>query len=151
LESCTRDLVSHGTEVGLVVVDYLQLFLPYYQHDLDSADQDYCHTRELEAILTQLALLAKELNCAVLIVWQLGPDIDQREDRRPLMWDLRLTEFMERNIDLVMMLYRDELYVGDRATAPGVADIFIGKHKNGPTGMVRVVFQPRFTRFGNLG
>jgi len=150
LESCIRDLESHGVHIGLVVVDYLQLFLPYCPQNLDSADQDYRRTRALEEILTSLSLLAAQLHFAVVVLWQLGPDVDQRKDKRPVVGDLRLTEFMERNIDLVMMLYRDELYNRDSSTAPGIADIFIGKQKNGPTGLVRVDFQSRFAKFGNL-
>lgn len=150
VERCTRDLRSHGVHIGLVIVDYLQLFLPYCPQILDSADQDYRRTRALEEILTSLSLLAAQLDFAVVVLWQLGPEVDQRKDKCPTVGDLRLTEFMERNTDLVMMLYRDELYNRDSSTAPGIADIFIGKQKNGPTGLVRVEFQSRFAKFGNL-
>jgi replicative DNA helicase len=150
IENCIRNLGSHGVHIGLVVVDYLQLFLPYCPLGLEGADPDYDRTRALEEILTRMKLLAEQLDFAVVVLWQLGPEVDQRSDKCPAVGDLRLTEFMERNIDLVMMLYRDELYNRDSSTAPGIADIYIGKQKNGPTGLVRVDFQSRFAKFKNL-
>lgn len=130
--------IHHRTPLGLVVVDYLQLM---------AGDAD---TRDLAIGEMSRALkrLAKELGCPVLAVSQLNRGVEQRADKRPMLSDLRESGNIEQDADLILFVYRDEVYHPNEA-AKGSAELILAKHRNGPTGNVPLTFFGQFTRFEN--
>jgi replicative DNA helicase len=130
---------EHG--LGLIVVDYLQLMqVPGTKEN---------RATEISEISRGLKALAKELEVPVIALSQLNRSVEQRNDKRPVMSDLRESGAIEQDADLVMFLYRDEIY-NPETEQRGEAELIISKHRNGPTGMVRLVFMNQYTRFASL-
>jgi len=128
-------------ELGLVIVDYLQLMRP--EHPSDS------RVEQIGQISRGLKLLARELNIPVIAVSQLSRAVESRPDKRPLLSDLRESGQIEQDADLVMFIYRDEYYNRDSERL-GEADIIVAKHRNGPVGEVVLTFLSRYPKFANL-
>ncbi len=130
---------EHG--VGLIVVDYLQL--------MEGRNQEN-RVQEVSEISRSLKLLARELNVPVLALSQLSRGVENRPDKVPQLADLRESGSIEQDADVVMFIYREEMYKGKDARRPHIAEIHIKKHRNGPTGQVDLFFDADKTSFKNL-
>jgi replicative DNA helicase len=144
IRSNSRRLAREHGQLGLVVVDYLQLMSSNAGADSEN------RATELADISRSLKMLAKELKCPVMALSQLNRSVETRADKRPLMSDIRESGAIEQDADTIMFLYRDEYYTKDACKEPGVAEVIIGKQRNGPTGTVRLAFLGDQTRFESL-
>lgn len=136
---CRRMQMEHGLD--LIVIDYLQLMT--VQSRFENRQQ------EISQISRGLKALAKEMNCPVFSLGQLSRAPEQRQDHRPIMSDLRESGAIEQDADVILMLYRDEQYNEDTEDR-GIAEVLITKHRNGPTGRVKLYFQHECTRFQSI-
>lgn len=141
LRARARRLVKEHGQPGLIVIDYLQLMhLPGHNEN---------RTAEISEISRSLKSLAKELNVPVIALSQLNRGLEQRADKRPVMSDLRESGAIEQDADLIVFIYRDEVY-NENTPDKGIAEIIIAKQRNGPIGKVRLTFLGQFTCFENF-
>ena len=138
----SRRLMREHGQLGLIVVDYLQLMqVPGFKADN--------RTAEISEISRSLKSLAKELSVPVVALSQLNRSLEQRQDKRPVMSDLRESGAIEQDADVICFIYRDEVYHED-SPDKGSAEIIIAKQRNGPIGKIKVAFLGQFTRFEDL-
>ncbi len=135
-----RIKARHG-DLGLIVVDYLQL--------MSTPGRPESRQVEVADLSRGLKILARELDCPVVALAQLNRQLEYRQDKRPMLADLRESGSIEQDADVVMFIYRDESY-NTETDQRGTAEIIVAKHRNGPTGNVRLAFLDHFTKFSNM-
>ena len=138
-----RRLRKQYGELGVIVIDYLQLM----------SGRSNAESRQVEVaeMSRGLKILARELNCPVIALSQLSRNLEARQDKRPMLSDLRESGSLEQDADVVMFLYREDAY--DKEASPdvrGMAEVIIAKHRNGPTDTARLAFLSQYARFDNM-
>ena len=131
--------------LDLVIVDYIQLM----EGAPGRGRRDENRVQEISAISRGLKLMARDLDVPLICVSQLNRSPDSRPDKHPLLSDLRESGAIEQDADVVLMLYRDSYY-NKESEEKGLTDLDIAKHRNGPTGRVKLAFMDRYAKFGNL-
>jgi len=135
-----RRLTREHGELGMIMIDYLQLMqVPGHSEN---------RTNEISLISRSLKALAKDLNVPVVALSQLNRSLEQRTNKRPIMSDLRESGAIEQDADIVIFIYRDEVYNED-SPEKGMAEIIIGKQRNGPIGTLKLTFLGQYTKFEN--
>ena len=129
-------------DIGLVVIDYLQLIQ-------GSSGKNSSREQEIAEISRSLKILAKELNIPVIALSQLSRSVEKRDDKRPMLSDLRESGSIEQDADIVIFLYRDDYYNED-SEKKNVAEVILAKHRGGSTGTVDLAWLPSYTKFANL-
>jgi replicative DNA helicase len=138
-----RRLKARDGGLGLVIVDYLQLMSGHAKSRAENRQV------EVSEISRGLKVLARELDIPVLALSQLSRNLEMRQDKRPLLADLRESGSIEQDADVVLFIYRDEIYNSDSPDR-GTAEIIVAKHRNGPTGVTPLAFVDRYTRFASM-
>jgi replicative DNA helicase len=142
LRSKARRLKSREPGLGLIIVDYLQL--------MASDRNAESRVQEVSQISRALKVLARELEVPILAMSQLSRAVEQRHDKRPILSDLRDSGSIEQDADLVMFIYRDEYYLGEESDQQGIAEVILAKHRNGPTGTIKLSWLRRYAKFADL-
>jgi replicative DNA helicase len=132
---------QYGGKLGLLVIDYIQL--------MSGNRQGENRATEVSDISRAIKSLAKELQVPIVALSQLSRKVEERTDKRPMMSDLRESGAIEQDADVILMMYREEYYKPDTPDK-GIAEVIIGKQRNGPTGTIRLTFLGEYTRFESL-
>ena len=137
-----RVVYQKCNNLGLIIIDYLQLM------EMPGSKEN--KNNEISEISRTLKIFSKELKVPIIILSQLNRSLEQRVDKRPIMSDLRSSGAIEQDADLILFIYRDEVYNKNSQEAPGMSEIIIGKQRNGPIGVVKLLFSGEFAKFIDL-
>ena len=143
VRSKARRLKARHPNLGLIIVDYLQLLTPSSRRESDGRVQ------EVSEMSRSLKILARDLNVPIVALSQLSRAVEQRTDKRPILSDLRESGSIEQDADLVAFVYRDEYYNED-SDQQGLAEVILAKHRNGPTDSIKLSFLKRYAKFSDL-
>jgi replicative DNA helicase len=143
VRSKARRLKARHPNLGLIIVDYLQLLTPSSRRESDGRVQ------EVSEMSRSLKILARDLEVPILALSQLSRAVEQRTDKRPILSDLRESGSIEQDADLVAFVYRDEYYNED-SDQQGLAEVILAKHRNGPTDSIKLSFLKRYAKFSDL-
>jgi len=143
IRSKARRLKARHPDLGLIIVDYLQLLTPSHRRDSDGRVQ------EVSEMSRSLKILARDLDVPIVALSQLSRAVEQRTDKRPILSDLRESGSIEQDADLVAFVYRDEYYNED-SDQQGLAEVILAKHRNGPTDSIKLSFLKRYAKFSDL-
>jgi replicative DNA helicase len=141
IRSKARRLKSREPNLGLIIIDYLQL--------MTSGTNAESRVQEVSQISRSLKVLARDLDVPIIALSQLSRAVEQRQDKRPILSDLRESGSIEQDADLVGFIYRDEYY-NDESDQQGLAEVILAKHRNGPTDSVKLSFLKRYAKFADL-
>ncbi len=139
---CRRLKADKGLD--LIIIDYLQLMSPDSKKRVDGRQQ------EISALSRYLKLLAREIDCPIIVLSQLSRKPEERQDKRPILSDLRDSGSIEQDADMVMFLYRDEYYNPDNPDNKGLCELNIAKHRSGPTKKIELAWVERYTKFSDI-
>jgi replicative DNA helicase len=142
IRSKARRLKSKHADLGLIIVDYLQL--------MTSGTTVENRVQEVSQISRSLKVLARDLDVPIVALSQLSRAVEQRHDKRPILSDLRESGSIEQDADIVMFIYRDEYYNAEESDQQGLAEVIVAKHRNGPTDTVKLSFLKRYAKFSDL-
>jgi replicative DNA helicase len=142
IRSKARRLKSKHPELGLILIDYLQL--------MTSGTTVENRVQEVSQISRSLKVLARDLDVPIVAMSQLSRAVEQRHDKRPILSDLRESGSIEQDADLVCFIYRDEYYNQEESDQQGLAEVIVAKHRNGPTDTVKLSFLKRYAKFADL-
>jgi replicative DNA helicase len=142
LRSKARRLKARAPDLGLIIVDYLQL--------MTSGSTAENRVQEVSQISRNLKVLARDLDVPILALSQLSRAVEQRHDKRPILSDLRESGSIEQDADLVLFVYRDDYYNGEESDQQGLAELILAKHRNGPTDAIKLSFLRRYAKFADL-
>lgn len=141
LRSKCRKLKMRNEKLGLIIIDYLQL--------MGGGRRSESRQQEISEISRSLKVLARELRVPIIALSQLSRAVESRDDKKPMLSDLRESGAIEQDADVVMFIYREDYYLKEESTRPGMADIIIAKQRNGATGTVELVWLGQYTKFAN--
>jgi replicative DNA helicase len=141
IRSKARRLKSRHPDLGLLVIDYLQL--------MSSSGNAENRVQEVSQISRSLKVLARDLEVPIVALSQLSRAVEQRTDKRPILSDLRESGSIEQDADLVAFIYRDEYY-NEESEHQGLAEVILAKHRNGPTDSLKLSFLKRYAKFADL-
>jgi replicative DNA helicase len=141
IRSKARRLKAKQPDLGLIIVDYLQL--------MTSGTNAENRVQEVSQISRSLKVLARDLEVPIVALSQLSRAVEQRHDKRPILSDLRESGSLEQDSDIVIFIYRDEYY-DDESDQQGLAELHVAKHRNGPTDTVKLSFLRRYAKFADL-
>ena len=142
IRSKARRLKSKHPDLGLLIVDYLQL--------MTSGMSPENRVQEVSQISRSLKVLARDLDVPIVALSQLSRAVEQRHEKRPILSDLRESGSLEQDADIVCFIYRDEYYNPDDSPDQGLAEVIVAKHRNGPTDTVKLSFLKRYAKFADL-
>jgi replicative DNA helicase len=142
IRSKLRRLKLRQPDLGLVIIDYLQL--------MTSGTSAENRVQEVSQISRALKVLARDLDVPIIALSQLSRAVEQRHDKRPILSDLRESGSIEQDADLVMFVYRDEYYNPEETDSAGIAEVILAKHRNGATDSIKLAFQKRYAKFADL-
>jgi replicative DNA helicase len=142
IRSKARRLKAREPKLGLIIVDYLQL--------MTSGSSFENRVQEVSQISRNLKVLARDLDVPIVALSQLSRAVEQRQDKRPILSDLRESGAIEQDADIVAFIYRDEYYTKEESEHMGEAEVIVAKHRNGPTDTVKLSFYTRFAKFADL-
>ena len=131
--------------LGLIIVDYIQLM----EGAPNLRRRDENRVQELSAISRGLKMMARDLDVPIIVVSQLNRSPDARNDKRPMLSDLRESGAIEQDADMVLLIYRDDYYEPD-SESKGIAEVNVAKHRNGPTDRVKLAFMGTYAKFASL-